>query len=49
LTGGEGVVHESSITSASSAPAIHAHSQEVSNIDDLVGDFGYLWVVLFLY
>ncbi|KAL4820715.1 fungal-specific transcription factor domain-containing protein [Aspergillus spinulosporus] len=45
LTGGEGgVVHESSITSASSAPATHAHSQEVSNIDDLVGDFGYLSV-----
>lgn len=50
LTGGEGgVVHESSITSASSVPATHAHSQEVSNIDDLVGDFGYLWVVLSLY
>ncbi|KAL3434609.1 fungal-specific transcription factor domain-containing protein [Aspergillus tetrazonus] len=45
LTGGEGgVVHESSITSASSVPATHAHSQEVSNIDDLVGDFGYLSV-----
>ncbi|RDW94102.1 uncharacterized protein DSM5745_01424 [Aspergillus mulundensis] len=45
LTGSEGgVVHESSITSASSAPATHAHRQEVSNIDDLVGDFGYLSV-----
>ncbi|KAL5000469.1 fungal-specific transcription factor domain-containing protein [Aspergillus recurvatus] len=45
LTGGEGgVIHESSITSASSAPATHAHRQEVSNIDDLVGDFGYLSV-----
>ncbi|KAL4759055.1 transcription factor domain-containing protein [Aspergillus foveolatus] len=45
LTGDEGgVVHESSITSASSVPATHAHSQEVSNIDDLVGDFGYLSV-----
>ncbi|KAL4750135.1 hypothetical protein BDW72DRAFT_119515 [Aspergillus terricola var. indicus] len=45
LTGGEGgVIHENSITSASSAPATHAHSQEVSNIDDLVGDFGYLSV-----
>ncbi|CBF75617.1 uncharacterized protein ANIA_03684 [Aspergillus nidulans FGSC A4] len=45
LTGGEGgVVHENSITSASSVPATHAHSQEVSNIDDLVGEFGYLSV-----
>ncbi|KAL4920264.1 fungal-specific transcription factor domain-containing protein [Aspergillus aurantiobrunneus] len=46
LIGGDGgVVHESSITSASSAgPVPHAHRQEVSNIDDLVGDFGYLSV-----
>ncbi|KAL4787215.1 fungal-specific transcription factor domain-containing protein [Aspergillus varians] len=40
-----GVIHESSITSASSVgPIAHAHRQEVSNIDDLVGDFGYLSV-----
>lgn len=47
LTGGNGgVVHESSITSASSGgPVTQAHRQEVSNIDDLVGDFGYLSVV----
>ncbi|KAL4935601.1 hypothetical protein BDV06DRAFT_125338 [Aspergillus oleicola] len=45
LAGGGGVIHESSITSASSAgPIAHAHRQEVSNIDDLVGDFGYLSV-----
>ncbi|KAL5334723.1 fungal-specific transcription factor domain-containing protein [Aspergillus crustosus] len=46
LTGGDGgVIHESSITSASSVgPVSQAHRQEVSNIDDLVGDFGYLSV-----
>ncbi|KAL4950491.1 fungal-specific transcription factor domain-containing protein [Aspergillus filifer] len=46
LAGGDGgVIHESSITSASSAgPIAHVHRQEVSNIDDLVGDFGYLSV-----
>ncbi|KAL4875827.1 fungal-specific transcription factor domain-containing protein [Aspergillus karnatakaensis] len=46
LTGGQGgVIHESSITSASSSgPISQAHRQEVSNIDDLVGDFGYLSV-----
>ncbi|KAL4862047.1 hypothetical protein BDV12DRAFT_179375 [Aspergillus spectabilis] len=46
LTGGEGgVIHESSITSASTVgPISQAHRQEVSNIDDLVGDFGYLSV-----
>lgn len=47
LTGGEGgVIHESSITSTSSTGSVtHAHRQEVSNIDDLVGDFGYLSVI----
>ncbi|KAL2850913.1 fungal-specific transcription factor domain-containing protein [Aspergillus pseudodeflectus] len=46
LVGGEeGVIHESSITSSSSTGRIpQAHRQEVSNIDDLVGDFGYLSV-----
>ncbi|KAL4811183.1 fungal-specific transcription factor domain-containing protein [Aspergillus unguis] len=46
LNGGAGgVIHESSITSASSgAPVTNAHRQEVSNIDDLVSDFGYLSV-----
>ncbi|KAL2865517.1 transcription factor domain-containing protein [Aspergillus lucknowensis] len=40
-----GIIQESSITSASStAPTSQAHRQEVSNIDDLVGDFGYLSV-----
>lgn len=47
LTGGAGgIVHESSITSTSSTGLVtHAHRQEVSNIDDLVGDFGYLSVI----
>ncbi|KAL2828946.1 fungal-specific transcription factor domain-containing protein [Aspergillus cavernicola] len=46
LTGDNGgVIHESSITSASSAgPISQAHRREVSDIDDLVGDFGYLSV-----
>jgi hypothetical protein len=50
LVGGEeGVIHESSITSSSSTGRIpQAHRQEVSNIDDLVGDFGYLSVASFL-
>lgn len=51
LTGdNNGVIHESSITSASSAgPVSHAHRREVSDIDDLVGDFGYLSVIIFDY
>ncbi|KAL3464782.1 fungal-specific transcription factor domain-containing protein [Aspergillus heterothallicus] len=46
LVGGAGgIIHESSITSSSSTGLIsNAHRQEVSNIDDLVGDFGYLSV-----
>ncbi|KAL2803046.1 fungal-specific transcription factor domain-containing protein [Aspergillus granulosus] len=46
LVGGEGgVIHESSITSSSTTgPISRVHRQEVSNIDDLVGDFGYLSV-----
>ena len=47
LTGGAGgIVHESSITSTSSTGLVtNAHRQEVSNIDDLVGDFGYMSVI----
>ncbi|KAH8427993.1 Zn(II)2Cys6 transcription factor [Aspergillus melleus] len=40
-----GYVRQSSITSRSSAdPVGHAHRKEVSDIDDLVGDFGFLSV-----
>ncbi|KAI9369955.1 fungal-specific transcription factor domain-containing protein [Aspergillus egyptiacus] len=40
-----GIIHERSITSASSVgPISQAHRREVSDIDDLVGDFGYLSV-----
>jgi hypothetical protein len=36
---------ESSITSISvDNQGIGAHRKEVSDIDDLVGDFGFLWV-----
>ncbi|KAF9883163.1 hypothetical protein FE257_004048 [Aspergillus nanangensis] len=41
---GGGSVQESSITSAASDPVSHAHRKEVSDIDDLVGDFGFLSV-----
>lgn len=42
---GNGVVREMSITSNSSdGPVGLAHSREVSDIDDLVGDFGFLSV-----
>ncbi|KAL4896725.1 fungal-specific transcription factor domain-containing protein [Aspergillus ambiguus] len=41
---GAGFVRESSITSNSSDSASHTHRKEVSDIDDLVGDFGFLSV-----
>lgn len=42
---GNGVAREMSITSTSSAgPLAPAHRREVSDIDDLVGDFGFLSV-----
>ncbi|KAJ5178996.1 hypothetical protein N7492_002206 [Penicillium capsulatum] len=42
---GDGVAREMSITSTSSAgPSGPAHRREVSDIDDLVGDFGFLSV-----
>ena len=41
-----GVPQESSITAISSkGPVAEAHRREVSDIDDLVGDFGYLSVL----
>ncbi|KKK24040.1 hypothetical protein P175DRAFT_0444123 [Aspergillus ochraceoroseus IBT 24754] len=41
----DGVVRESSITSAApTRPVSDTHRREVSDIDDLVGDFGYLSV-----
>lgn len=44
---GNGVAREMSITSISSeSPLGPAHRKEVSDIDDLVGDFGFLWVSL---
>lgn len=42
---GAGVVQESSITSASGTNGLtKEHHKEVSDIDDLVGDFGFLYV-----
>ena len=44
---GAGIAQESSITSISSkGPDTQAHRREVSDIDDLVGDFGFLSVLL---
>lgn len=43
---GAGFVRESSITSNSSDTVSHAHRKEVSDIDDLVGDFGFLSVLI---
>lgn len=42
---GAGVAHESSITSVSATD--QEHHKEVSDIDDLVGDFGFLFVDFF--
>lgn len=45
LEDGASVVQENSITSVSlSSPLAHTHRKEVSDIDDLVGDFGFLSV-----
>lgn len=43
---GTGIAQESSITSISSkGPDTQAHHREVTDIDDLVGDFGFLSVL----
>lgn len=50
LTDGSGVIQENSITSVSSPGSLaQSHRREVTDIDDLVGDFGFLSVCCLVY